>query len=76
MKRTNGLILASISTINILLAALTVWGGLVSGAAAAPVSISINFGPHYGAPTGGDLGAVPVNFQYWNNAGEGTNTTT
>lgn len=76
MKRTNGRILASISTINIILAALTVWGGLVSSAAAAPVSISINFGPHYGAPTGGDLGAVPVNFQYWNNAGEGTNTTT
>lgn len=76
MKRTSGLILASISNINILFAALLVWSGLVSGAAAAPVSISINFGPHYGAPTGGDLGAVPVNFQYWNNAGEGTNTTT
>ena len=80
MKRTNGLILASISTINIILAALAVWGGLVSGAAAAPVSISINFGPHFGAPTGGDLGVVPVNYQYWNNAistaGIGINYTT
>ncbi|MBR0190918.1 MAG: autotransporter-associated beta strand repeat-containing protein [Thermoguttaceae bacterium] len=75
MKRTNGRILASISTINIILAALTAWGGLVSGAAAAPVSISINFAPQYGAPTGGDLGAVPVNYQYWNNAGTGRNTT-
>ncbi|MCR5165182.1 MAG: autotransporter-associated beta strand repeat-containing protein [Thermoguttaceae bacterium] len=76
MKRTNGLILASISAYSyIILAALTVWGGLVSGATAALVSISINFAPQYGAPTGGDLGAVPVNYQYWNNAGTGRNTT-
>ena len=34
----------------------------------APDSISINFGPHFGAPIGGDLGVVPVNWQYWNNA--------
>ena len=80
MKRTNGLF-ASISAYSyIILAALTAWGGLVSGAAAAPVSISINFGPHFGAPTGGDLGVVPVNYQYWNNAistaGIGINYTT
>ncbi len=43
-------------------------GGLVSSVSADPVSISINFGPHFGAPTGGDLGVVPVNYQYWNNA--------
>ena len=54
-------------SVAILLAAVLAWGGL-SSAFAAPDSISINFGPHFGAPTGGDLGAVPVNYQYWNNA--------
>ena len=47
-------------------------GGLVSRAAAEPVSISINFGADRNSgtatPNGGDLGAVPVNYQYWNNA--------
>ena len=57
------------SSTSALLAAL-VCIGLASSVSAdiAPDSISINFGPHFGAPTGGNLGAVPVNWQYWNNA--------
>ena len=42
--------------------------GLCANAFADADSISINFGPHFGAPTGGTLGAYPVNWSYWNNA--------
>lgn len=51
-----------------LCAAVLAWGGLASNACADADSISINFGPHFGAPTSGNLGVVPVNYQYWNNA--------
>ena len=53
---------------SVLLAVVLSWGGLASNVYADADSISINFGPQFGAPTGGDLGAVPVNWQYWNNA--------
>ena len=42
--------------------------GLCANAFADADSISINFGPHFGAPTGGTLGAYPVDSSYWNNA--------
>lgn len=42
--------------------------GLCANAFADADSISINFGPHFGAPTGGTLGAYPVDWSYWNNA--------
>ena len=42
--------------------------GLCSNAFADADSISINFGPHFGAPTGGTLGAYPVDWSFWNNA--------
>ena len=51
-----------------LCAAVLAWGGLASNVYADADSISINFGPQFGAPTGGALGVVPVNYQYWNNA--------
>ena len=71
--------LSALTFANVLSAALVcalACVGLASNVYADADSISINFGPHYGAPTGGNLGAVPVNYQYWNNAGTGTNTTT
>ncbi|MBQ6614805.1 MAG: autotransporter-associated beta strand repeat-containing protein [Thermoguttaceae bacterium] len=42
--------------------------GLCANAFADADSISINFGSHFGAPTGGTLGAYPVDWSYWNNA--------
>ena len=65
-------ILTSVSVLRaaILISAILALCGLASNVYAdiAPDSISINFGPHFGAPIGGDLGVVPVNWQYWNNA--------
>ena len=53
---------------SVLLAVVFAWGGLASNVYADADSISINFGPQFGAPTGGNLGAVPVSSEYWNNA--------
>ena len=64
--------IVSVFSAAILLAAVVAWGGLASTVYAE--SISINFGAEKGAPTGGDLGAVPVNWQYWNNASNASGT--
>ncbi len=61
--------LSALTFANVLSAALVCALACIGSVYAdAPDSISINFGPQFGAPTGGDLGAVPVNWQYWNNA--------
>ena len=57
---------------SVLLAVVLAWGGLVSSVNAD--SISINFGADRGAPTGGDLGVVPVSGTNWNNASGATGT--
>ena len=61
-------------SVAILLAAVLAWGGQPSTVYAE--SISINFGADRATPTGGNLGAVPVNYQYWNNASGATGTIT
>ena len=63
-----------------LCAALLAWGGLASIVYADAVSISVNFGAernsNQASPNGGDLGVVPVNYQYWNNASGKTGSMT
>lgn len=56
------------TTLFVILFALSIFGqGATSTVFAQADSLSLNFGPQYGAPTGGVLGAHPVSWQYWNN---------
>ena len=61
-----------------LCAAVLAWGGQTSNVYADADSISINFSSdrngNQASPTGGNLGAFPVNYQYWNNVSGASGT--